>query len=267
LSPSHHEGSLHAKTRDAPGARDDEPLGRRRIVKLLESEPDVEVVGTASDGTAAVEEIRRLRPDLVFLDVQMPRMTGLEVVREVGPREMPVTVFVTAYDEYALQAFDIAAVDCLVKPFRDDRFDEALRRARRLAEVESRERSLRRAARRERTLRHPRAAAEPGGEDRPRWVPADPPLDHRTTGSRGRAAAQRGKRLRGPAARRGPAPGGALATRRAGAAPRQNAVGRLPRAPGSSSSMRRWSALRAYGGALLVVSHDQELPEAIGVER
>jgi two-component system LytT family response regulator len=119
---------------------DDEPLGRRRIVKLLESEPDVEVVGTASDGAAAVEEIRRLRPDLVFLDVQMPRMTGLEVVREVGPREMPVTVFVTAYDEYALQAFDIAAVDYLVKPFRDDRFDEALRRARRLAEVESRER-------------------------------------------------------------------------------------------------------------------------------
>lgn len=115
---------------------DDEPLGRQRILDLLESEPDVEVVGTAADGAAAVEAIRASRPDLVFLDVQMPRMSGLEVVQAVGPTAMPATVFVTAYDQYALEAFDSAAVDYLVKPFRDERFREALRRARRRAQSE-----------------------------------------------------------------------------------------------------------------------------------
>ena len=115
---------------------DDEPLGRGRVVELLEDEPDVEVVGTAADGPMAVEAIRALRPDVVFLDVQMPRMTGLDVVQAIGPAAMPATVFVTAYDHYALEAFDSAAVDYLVKPFRDDRFREALRRARRLAHVD-----------------------------------------------------------------------------------------------------------------------------------
>jgi two-component system LytT family response regulator len=110
---------------------DDEPLGRRRLLDLLEGEPDVSVVGTAADGEGAVEAIRTLRPDLVFLDVQMPRMSGLDVVRSVGIDAMPPTVFVTAYEEYALQAFDASAVDYLLKPFRDDRFEEAMRRARR----------------------------------------------------------------------------------------------------------------------------------------
>ena len=119
---------------------DDEPLGRRRVLDLLDDAEGVEVVGTAADGAAAVEAIRSARPDLVFLDVQMPRMSGLEVVQAIGPAEMPATIFVTAYDQYALDAFDSAAVDYLVKPFKDDRFEEALRRARRRIESESRER-------------------------------------------------------------------------------------------------------------------------------
>ena len=133
--------------RAASGARalrvlvvDDEPLGRRRVLDLLEEAEGVEVVGTAADGAAAVEAIRAARPDLVFLDVQMPRMSGLEVVQAIGPESMPATIFVTAYDQYALQAFDTAAVDYLVKPFKDDRFEEALRRARRRIESERRER-------------------------------------------------------------------------------------------------------------------------------
>ena len=119
---------------------DDEPLGRQRLLDLLHDEADVEVVGTAADGAAAVQAIRSVRPDLVFLAVQMPRMSGLDVVQAIGPAEMPATIFVTAYDQYALDAFDSAAVDYLVKPFKDDRFEEAVRRARRRIESESRER-------------------------------------------------------------------------------------------------------------------------------
>jgi two-component system LytT family response regulator len=115
---------------------DDEPLGRRRVLDLLADEPDVEVVGTAADGVAAVEAIRRSRPDLVFLDVQMPGMSGLDVLREVGPAELPATILVTAHDQYAIQAFDAAVVDYLVKPFEDRRFEEALRRARRRIEAD-----------------------------------------------------------------------------------------------------------------------------------
>jgi two-component system LytT family response regulator len=115
---------------------DDEPLARVRIEDLLRHEPGVEVVGTAADGVAAVAAIRALRPDLVFLDVQMPGKTGIDVVREVGAAAMPATIFVTAFDQYALQAFDVAAVDYLVKPFDDERFEEAFRRARRRLALE-----------------------------------------------------------------------------------------------------------------------------------
>ena len=118
---------------------DDEALGRDRLVDLLEDESDAEVVATAADGLEAIEAIRTSRPDLVFLDVQMPRMTGLDVVREIGAAHMPATIFVTAYDQYALQAFDSAAIDYLVKPFRNDRFWEAFHRARRRIEADSRE--------------------------------------------------------------------------------------------------------------------------------
>ncbi|HTV77957.1 MAG TPA: LytTR family DNA-binding domain-containing protein [Steroidobacteraceae bacterium] len=110
---------------------DDEALGRQRLEDLLRHEENVEIAGFADNGDAAVEAIRTLRPDLVFLDVQMPRRTGLEVVRDIGPENMPPTIFVTAYDRYALDAFDVAAVDYLVKPFDDERFEQAFRRARR----------------------------------------------------------------------------------------------------------------------------------------
>jgi len=112
---------------------DDEPLGRQRIEDLLHREPDVEIVGTPGDGKAAVEAIQSLHPDLVFLDVQMPRMSGLEVIRTIGVDRMPATIFVTAHDTHALEAFELAAVDYLVKPFDDDRFEQAFLRARRHA--------------------------------------------------------------------------------------------------------------------------------------
>ena len=111
---------------------DDEPLARQRIEDQLRKDPSITVVGSAADGTAAVQAIRVLRPDLVFLDVQMPGMSGLDVIRELGPEEMPATVFVTAYDKHALEAFELAAVDYVVKPFDDERLEESIRRARRL---------------------------------------------------------------------------------------------------------------------------------------
>ncbi|HEX6926341.1 MAG TPA: LytTR family DNA-binding domain-containing protein [Longimicrobiaceae bacterium] len=115
---------------------DDEPLGVGRLAELLSEQPDVEVVATAENGEEAIRAIRELRPDLVFLDIRMPRKSGLEVVREVGPDRMPATVFVTAYDRHAVEAFDLAAVDYLVKPYDDERFEEAFRRARRKIELE-----------------------------------------------------------------------------------------------------------------------------------
>jgi two-component system LytT family response regulator len=114
---------------------DDEMLARQRIEDLLAAEPGVEIVAQAGTGDAAVAAIRSLRPDLLFLDIQMPGKTGLEVVREVGAEAMPATIFVTAYNQHALAAFDLAAVDYLVKPFDDERFEQAFRRARRLVEL------------------------------------------------------------------------------------------------------------------------------------
>ena len=114
---------------------DDEPLARQRLEDLVRALPRAEVAGMAADGDEAVEAIRRLRPDLVFLDVQMPGKTGVEVVREVGAERMPATVFVTAYDRFALQAFELAAVDYLLKPYDDERFEQAFERARRMVEL------------------------------------------------------------------------------------------------------------------------------------
>lgn len=115
---------------------DDEPLARHRIAQLLEGEPGVSVIGTAATGDEAVAAIRETNPDVVFLDVQMPGGTGLEVVREVGPDLMPVTVFVTAHDDFAVKAFELAAADYLLKPYSDERFEEAIRRARVRVEAE-----------------------------------------------------------------------------------------------------------------------------------
>jgi two-component system, LytTR family, response regulator len=109
---------------------DDEALGRTRISDLLARETDVEVVAEAADGAQAIAAIRSERPDVVFLDIQMPGRTGLDVVAEVGPERMPATVFVTAYDQHAIKAFEVAAVDYLVKPFDDERFAQALSRVR-----------------------------------------------------------------------------------------------------------------------------------------
>jgi len=114
---------------------DDELLARERIIDLLAHEPGVELAGTADNGTAAVEAIRSLHPDLVFLDVQMPGMTGLDVVRAVGIEAMPATIFVTAFDQYALRAFELAAIDYLVKPFDDERFEQSFQRARQMIEL------------------------------------------------------------------------------------------------------------------------------------
>ena len=115
---------------------DDEPLARQRLEHLLEEQPDAALVGAAESGDEAVEAIRELNPDVVFLDMQMPGRTGLDVVRAVGADFMPVTVFVTAHDEFAVQAFELAAADYLLKPFSDERFEEAFRRARDRVELE-----------------------------------------------------------------------------------------------------------------------------------
>ncbi|HEX7071350.1 MAG TPA: LytTR family DNA-binding domain-containing protein [Rhodothermales bacterium] len=110
---------------------DDERAARQRLEDLLAREADVELVGTAGNGREAVEAITSLAPDLVFLDVQMPGMTGIEVVERIGPDRMPAVIFATAYDQYAVNAFDLAALDYLLKPFDDERFEQALVRARR----------------------------------------------------------------------------------------------------------------------------------------
>jgi two-component system LytT family response regulator len=109
---------------------DDEPLARDRVRMLLEGVDDIEVVGEFGDGRSAVEGILELRPDLLFLDVQMPEVDGFGVLQLVGAEQMPVTIFVTAYDQYALKAFDVSAVDYLLKPFDRERFIRALARAR-----------------------------------------------------------------------------------------------------------------------------------------
>ena len=108
---------------------DDEPLARGTIRHLLASRGDAEVRWEARDGQEAVDAVRRHRPDLVFLDVQMPALDGFGVVEAVGPEAMPATVFVTAYDQYAVRAFDASAVDYLLKPYDDARFYRALDRA------------------------------------------------------------------------------------------------------------------------------------------
>jgi two-component system LytT family response regulator len=108
---------------------DDEPLAREGILGLLSDDPEIEVVGTCADGREALAALRRLRPELVFLDVQMPEMDGFEVLEAAGEGVAPVVVFVTAFDQYALRAFEMHAVDYLLKPFDDERFDKALQRA------------------------------------------------------------------------------------------------------------------------------------------
>ena len=108
---------------------DDEPAARRGLRLLLERDPTVEIVGEAAGGAEAAELITREKPDLVFLDVQMPGCDGFEALARVGAAATPAVVFVTAYDEHALRAFDVNAVDYLLKPYDDARFGAALQRA------------------------------------------------------------------------------------------------------------------------------------------
>lgn len=109
---------------------EDEPPARRRLRALLEDEPGITIAGECGEGRAAVEMIRRLEPDVVFLDVELPELNGIEVIEEIGPDAMPCVIFVTAYDEYAVRAFDVHAVDYLLKPFSAARLQRALERAR-----------------------------------------------------------------------------------------------------------------------------------------
>jgi len=108
---------------------DDEPLARRRIKVLLQQIERVAVIGECADGRQAVDSILNLRPDLVFLDIQMPELDGFEVIDAIGTDRMPVVVFVTAFDRYAVKAFDVHAVDYLLKPFDRLRFSNAVERA------------------------------------------------------------------------------------------------------------------------------------------
>jgi two-component system LytT family response regulator len=118
------------ETRTRVVVADDEPLARERLRMLLSSEPWLDLVAECQNGIEAIDAIQSLAPDLVFLDVQMPGATGFEVIEAVGAAKMPPVVFVTAYDQYALRAFDVRALDYLLKPFDRERFQQALSRAR-----------------------------------------------------------------------------------------------------------------------------------------
>ncbi|HUQ83582.1 MAG TPA: LytTR family DNA-binding domain-containing protein [Gemmatimonadaceae bacterium] len=107
---------------------DDEPLARAHLRSLLRDRGDVDVIGECGDGRSAIDQIRRLDPQLVLLDIQMPELDGLEVIREVGASEMPAVVFVTAYDEHALAAFEVHAFDYILKPVSRQRFTQAIDR-------------------------------------------------------------------------------------------------------------------------------------------
>jgi len=109
---------------------DDEPWARTKLLSLLSSEPDIEIVRACVSGEEAVEAIVTLAPALVFLDVQMPAMDGFAVIETIGTAAMPLVIFATAHDQYALRAFDAQALDYLLKPFDEERFQRALQRAR-----------------------------------------------------------------------------------------------------------------------------------------
>jgi two-component system LytT family response regulator len=108
---------------------DDEPLARRNLRVLLERDPQIEILDECRNGREAVKAINTLSPDLIFLDIQMPEMDGFDVLAHVGPEHIQAIIFVTAFDQYALKAFDVHALDYLLKPFDDERFARALERA------------------------------------------------------------------------------------------------------------------------------------------
>lgn len=116
---------------------DDEPLARRSLRVLLEDDPEIEIIGECGSGYEALEVINEQPPDLLFLDIQMPEMSGFEVLERIEHGHIAAVVFVTAFDQYALKAFEVHALDYLLKPFDDARFEKALRQAK--AQIEQRE--------------------------------------------------------------------------------------------------------------------------------
>ncbi|MEW6733164.1 MAG: LytTR family DNA-binding domain-containing protein [Acidobacteriota bacterium] len=110
---------------------DDEPIAREGLHTLLAAQSDFEVVGECRNGREAVKAIQEQSPDLVFLDVQMPKMNGFDVITEIGVSHMPAVIFVTAYDQYAIKAFEVDAIDYLLKPFDEERFGKTVERVRR----------------------------------------------------------------------------------------------------------------------------------------
>jgi two-component system LytT family response regulator len=123
---------------------DDEPLAREGVVLRLGRFKDVEVVGECENGSSAIKKILELNPDVVFLDVQMPGMDGFEVLRALPEESLPQVIFLTAYEQYALGAFEVHALDYLLKPVDDERFDRAVERARRVGDSESKVRTAER---------------------------------------------------------------------------------------------------------------------------
>jgi two-component system, LytTR family, response regulator len=109
---------------------DDEPLARRRVRSLLAEADDIEVIAECANGRDAIRAIEESPPDLLFLDIQMPELDGFDVLQAIGVGHVPVVIFVTAYDQFALRAFETHALDYLLKPFDDERFEAALQRAR-----------------------------------------------------------------------------------------------------------------------------------------
>ena len=117
---------------------DDEPLARERVKRFLRDESDIAIIGECGDGNEAIKIIRQQKPDLVFLDIQMPEKNGFEVIKSIDAKSVPAIIFVTAYDQYALQAFDVHALDYLLKPFNRERLHRAVKRA--LENIENRNR-------------------------------------------------------------------------------------------------------------------------------
>jgi two-component system LytT family response regulator len=140
--------SLHSKKESKEKLRvviiDDEALARRGLRRVLEHHSEVDIVGDCSDGSEAIEVLSKTRPDLIFLDVEMPQMNGFEVVERISPNQNPFIVFVTAHEHYALNAFKVHAIDYLVKPICEEKIDEVLQRVlqqvrhNRLKEIDSR---------------------------------------------------------------------------------------------------------------------------------